>query len=44
MAEVKLAKYKAKRDFTLTQEPHGATEIKSSNRLRFIRGIARLHR
>jgi bifunctional non-homologous end joining protein LigD len=36
MAEEKLSKYKAKRDFKLTQEPHGATEIKPSNRLRFI--------
>src|SRR6195952_3395719 len=36
MAEEKLSKYKAKRDFKLTKEPHGATEIKPSNRLRFI--------
>jgi bifunctional non-homologous end joining protein LigD len=36
MAEEKLSKYKAKRDFKVTQEPHGATDIKPSNRLRFI--------
>jgi bifunctional non-homologous end joining protein LigD len=46
MADDKLSKYKAKRDFELTKEPHGATEIKPSNRLRFIiqkHDASRLH-
>jgi bifunctional non-homologous end joining protein LigD len=46
MAEEKLSKYKAKRDFRLTREPHGETDIRPSNRLRFIiqkHDASRLH-
>jgi bifunctional non-homologous end joining protein LigD len=36
MATDKLSKYKAKRDFELTQEPSGRETVKSSNRRRFV--------
>ncbi|MBL8579264.1 MAG: DNA ligase D [Mesorhizobium sp.] len=36
MATDKLSKYKAKRDFELTQEPSGRETIKPSNRRRFV--------
>lgn len=36
MAADKLSTYKKKRDFKQTQEPSGSTEVKPSNRLRFI--------
>lgn len=36
MADDKLSRYKAKRDFELTKEPSGSGEVKSSNRLRFV--------
>jgi bifunctional non-homologous end joining protein LigD len=36
MAGDKLSTYKKKRDFNQTQEPSGSTEVKPSNRLRFI--------
>jgi bifunctional non-homologous end joining protein LigD len=36
MASDKLSTYKKKRDFEQTQEPSGSTEVKPSNRLRFI--------
>jgi hypothetical protein len=46
MASDKLTKFKAKGDFEITKEPHGATEMKPSNRLRFIiqkHDASRLH-
>ena len=36
MATDKLSKYKAKRNFDLTQEPSGKKAIKPSNRRRFV--------
>ena len=36
MAKDKLSSYKAKRDFSLTREPPGHTEVASSNRRRFV--------
>ena len=36
MAKDKLSSYKAKRDFSLTREPRGHTEVASSNRRRFV--------
>jgi bifunctional non-homologous end joining protein LigD len=36
MADDKLSKYKAKRDFKLTKEPSGAGKLQASNRLRFV--------
>ncbi|WP_421580996.1 DNA ligase D [Shinella sp. M31] len=36
MAADKLSNYKNKRDFKQTQEPSGSTEVKASNRLRFV--------
>ena len=36
MATDKLSTYKQKRDFKQTREPSGSTEVRSSNRLRFI--------
>ncbi|MFI0848960.1 DNA ligase D [Mesorhizobium sp. IMUNJ 23232] len=36
MANDKLSKYKAKRDFELTQEPSGRETVKPSNRRRFV--------
>ncbi|MGD9479703.1 DNA ligase D [Shinella sp. G-2] len=36
MAADKLSTYKKKRDFKQTQEPSGATDVKPSNRLRFV--------
>jgi bifunctional non-homologous end joining protein LigD len=36
MATDKLSKYKAKRDFELTQEPSGRETVKPSNRRRFV--------
>lgn len=35
-AEPKLARYRAKRDFTKTAEPEGAAKTRASNRLRFV--------
>ena len=45
-AEPKLARYRAKRDFTKTAEPQGAEKTKPSNRLRFVvqkHAATRLH-
>jgi bifunctional non-homologous end joining protein LigD len=45
-AEPKLAKYRAKRDFTKTAEPQGAEKTRPSNRLRFVvqkHAATRLH-
>jgi bifunctional non-homologous end joining protein LigD len=45
-AEPKLARYRAKRDFSKTAEPAGAEETKPSNRLRFViqkHAASRLH-
>ncbi len=36
MAADKLSNYKNKRDFKQAQEPSGSTEVKPSNRLRFV--------
>ena len=36
MAQDKLSTYKAKRDFETTREPSGSTDVKPSNRLRFV--------
>ena len=46
MAETKLSKYRAKRDFTKTYEPSGDAKIGPSNRLRFViqkHAATRLH-
>jgi bifunctional non-homologous end joining protein LigD len=46
MADSKLSKYRAKRDFTKTAEPSGQNRVESSNRLRFViqkHAATRLH-
>lgn len=46
MAEPKLSRYRAKRDFSKTAEPEGAEKTKPSNRLRFVvqkHAASRLH-
>ena len=46
MATKKLSTYQAKRDFTITKEPSGEAETKSSSRLRFVvqkHAATRLH-
>lgn len=36
MSDAKLSRYKAKRDFNVTQEPSGAGRLKASKRVRFV--------